>query len=243
MPKAQPAATAAPAAAPSPRVFAPQTYAQDRKPWTPPRPGAFARVPAWAIISGLAGLGMVVILIVIIGRHLGKAPPHGSGPETPATRGLVATQTGGATIYQTPGGGAGSAPALVPSPPTPTGRVYDGGTVQRSSDLYYIIVYSTPSQTAAQESANFLAQHGVNVSIERVSVASDARNPIWHMLVSVEGFRTNTLAQPTLKKIQQIGNQMSPNAWKDAHASNGLTSPGAPTSRASATTPARGGTR
>jgi hypothetical protein len=103
----------------------------------------------------------------------------------------------------------------------------------------------------AQSSADFLAQHGVEVSIERVSV----RNELWSMVVSVEGFRSNTLAQPTLKKIQAIGNQMSPNAWKDAHASNGLSSPGATASRTNTTTsapsgltprgaaPARAGTR
>jgi hypothetical protein len=219
----------APAAPPAPRVFAPQTYAQGRKPWTPPRPGAFARLPAWAIITAAAGLCLAVVLVVIFARSLGKTPPR-AGPETPATRAAVPDTQSISRV-----------PAPVPSP-AESGRVYDGGTVPRSSDLYYIIIYTTPSQTVAQSSADLLAKNGVDVSIERVSMPSDVRNPLWYMLVSVEGYRSNTAAQPALKRIQQIGNLQSPNAWKDARASNGLTSPGAPASRAGATSSARGGT-
>jgi hypothetical protein len=192
-------AVEAPPGTPAPRVFAPQTYAQDRKPWSPPRPGAFARLPMWAIVSAVAVLAILVCVVVFIAQGLGKTPRNGNN--TP--------------------------PPVVVQP----GKLYEGGTVARSQERYYIIVCSTPAQTVAQNNAGLLLANGIDCSIERVSEG----NVLMFMLVSVQGFSSNTEAQLFLKKIQEIGNRANPNPFKDARPRNGLTSPG--------TTPARSGTR
>jgi hypothetical protein len=101
--------------------------------------------------------------------------------------------------------------------------------VARSAELYYIVVCSTPSQSVAQANAKFLAEHDVSVSIERVNV----RNELWYWVVSVQGFASNTAAKPYRDNIVKIGDLLRRDAWKDAYARNGLSSPG------TATTPPR----
>jgi len=145
-----------PAGPPAPRVFAPQTYAQDRKAWSPPRPGAFARLPMWAIVSGGAGLVILVCVIVIAAEGRGKTPPLGGNTAATAAagRGLIpSTQT------LAVGRGAASAPG-----PVLPGKVYEGGIVAHLPERYYIIVYSTPSQTVVQKNAEFLAAHGADIN-------------------------------------------------------------------------------
>jgi hypothetical protein len=119
-------------------------------------------------------------------------------------------------------------------------RLHDGGSVARSKDLYYIVVYQTPAGTLkpaespAYKHAKFLADHGEDVSIERLELAvsgASGRTESWYWVVSVKGFASATEAKPYRDQIVKIGDQMSPGVWKGAYAQNRLsmvTGPGAP---------------
>ena len=226
------------AAAATPKVFAPQTHAQDRKPWSPPRPGAFARIPGWVLLSGLAGIIFVVCCIVWLANHRNTAIAH---PQGSGTSDIAGSPNGTGNPVQgplipypgshLPGHRVDQGPPpMVGSdiPPGPvagrTGQVYQPGTVPYSADQYYIIICSTPSEKVARDDADFLASKGVDIAIER----DDSRGKRWYVLIYARGFPSNIAAVETRNRIVQLGNQLSKNAWNDARIANGLSNPNAP---------------
>jgi hypothetical protein len=113
---------------------------------------------------------------------------------------------------------------------TAAARVHDGGTVARAKDLYYVVVYTMPAgnvepmKSTAYKQAQYLADHGVEVSIERVEqpVRGTNRTESWYWVVTVKGYASATEAKPVRDDIVKIGDQLSPGAWKNALARNGL---------------------
>jgi hypothetical protein len=93
--------------------------------------------------------------------------------------------------------------------------------------LFYIIIGSSPTQKVAADIAAFLAKNGVDLSVETML---NNRNELWYVLVSTEGFPSNTKAQPFRDQIVRIGDQLSPGTLKDAYVINGLANFASPSS-------------
>jgi hypothetical protein len=224
----------------APRVFAPQTAAQGGgKGWTPPRPGSFARVPGWVLGSAIGGVVLVVCVIVFMVYRSNKsasavppAGPHvnrGNIPSGTMPDGGAAGRAGGAGA-----GGRGGASLLPPPMQQPTGspqgaagrngggeaggHVFEPGTIVRTSDLLYIVIASTPSADVARRNAEFIAAHGVDVSIE----TRYSNNNLIYTLVSVQGFPTHAAAEPLRARIVEIGHlhpdyRKGKKTWDDAY--------------------------
>jgi hypothetical protein len=203
------------------RVFAPQTMAQNRKAWTPSRPGTFARIPLWTLIAGAVGLVVVIVVVVIIGKYAMK----GKTAQTPpvAETGGVSALSGGTRSTIGFGGrngntGAGSRLA----------RIHNAGEVTRTLGQYYIVVYTTPtSNTKPEDSvayahAKFLADHGVDCSIETVLKSGQ----MWYWVVTVQGLPNAKTADAQLNQIKKIGDQMKRGVWNGAFPANNLSSQG-----------------
>jgi hypothetical protein len=220
-PAAEPVKVLIPSA--SPRTSMPPTFARNRPAWTP-RPGAFARMSPWAMLAGLAVVAVVVAGIVLATRHPGKngRPATTTGPEVSGATGPSMAR----------GGGGGAV--------VPRGLIYGPGEYQHFPDRYYIVICQTPSQKAAQEYANLLADRGISLSIELTQKSETS--PLMYTLVSAFDFPTNTAAARAVTEIKKAGDKMSPNPFKDAGAVNKLRSAEA-TPAAAATVPARRGTR
>ena len=200
-------------------VLIPPTVGPGRKTWVPPRPGTFARVPLWAI-----GFVMAAVLLLIVGGAVLVGKMKSRGAINPGKGGGTTTVAGVTTNAATSTErGRGVAAALA--------KVHDGGTVARSKDLYYVVVYTTPAgnvepkKSTAFKHAQFLADHGVDVSIERVELpvrGATNRTESWYWVVTVKGYGSATEAKPDRDDIVKIGDQLSPGAWKNAYARNGL---------------------
>jgi hypothetical protein len=212
-----PSAGARPAAdmRPAPRVFAPQTVPQGRKPWTPPGPGAFARLPIWVIVTGAAGILLIGGFLIALGiSAVGRKP---------ATEEPIGAAGGAATESTLLTGRDPDHPLA-----SRAGRLYKGGEVPRSPDKWYVVVFATPAINAKPEDstaykhAQFLAEHGVDVSIEAVKDG----NQMWYWVVSAKGASSAAAANSFLAQIRKIGDQMSLGAWKGAYARQGLSQKG-----------------
>jgi hypothetical protein len=208
---------------------------------SPERTGAARRseaVSAVAARSGAAGSPAPQVLVpptMDPGRKT-WVPPR---PRTSSRVPLWALVTGGAVLLIIVCGVALLIKSWGKSTPVNTStapQAHEGGTVARSANLYYVVVYTTPAgnskptESAAYKNARFLEEHGVDVSIERVDQpvgGAGNRTEGWYWVVTVKGFATATEAKPFRDAIVKIGDQMSLGAWKGAYARNGLSSPGA----------------
>jgi hypothetical protein len=205
-----------PEAPPTPRVFAPQTMAQSRKGWTPPRPGTFARIPLWALIAGAVSVVTLIVVVVIISKYAtkGKTAQTQEVAETDGMSGLPGSRTTGRS------GNAGGGSRL--------GRIHKAGEVTRTLGQYYIVVYTTPTNNAkpedkvAQKHAEFLADHGIDCSIETVLT----RGQMWYWVVTVQGLPDATAARAQLNQIKEIGDKMKRGVWNGAFPANNLSSQG-----------------
>jgi hypothetical protein len=220
----------------------------DMKPqWGGQQRRRMARTPKWAVLAGALGVVIVVSLIVYLAlagrRHwagvggAGKAREPavvvGGGGQAPSESGTpLLPPAAGGVVPAAPL--AGSSQLLPPSPPQTDGgtapdgeatedvregKVYGPGVVKHSPELYYLMISSTPTASVAQKNAEFLAKHGVDVSIEIVGSANGKTR--WYKLISVQGFPTLVEAEPFRKKIVAIGH-LTPDfrkyhkVWDDA---------------------------
>jgi hypothetical protein len=222
-PPASPAAAAAPptptpkpAIPPAARVFAPQTHAQDRSAWSP-RPGAFARLPVWVMVSAAAVVLLIGIGILTLARNLASNPPTATAPAVPG--GSAAT---GVTMQR------GSTP-----PPAPQKMLFMPGEFPHSPEKYYIVIYTTPTQVVSGEVrvsqvaldyAKWLAGHGIAVSIENMQ--PQPNGPYFNWIVSAFGLSTATSANQYRDHIAKTGDALKKGVFRSAIVRNGLASPG-----------------
>jgi hypothetical protein len=232
---------------PSRRVFAPQSYDQSamaRRPWMGQQKRMMARTPPWAIAAGVAGVVIVVVLIAWIFLHNYRKPTvastsgvdlgsRRSNSSYSLERGSSQTLTpGDAHLLPAPGSILQRAPTpLGPGPgPDPgevqtdaPGKVYGPSEVTRDAKLLYVIIASTPEADVAKRNAEFLAQNGVDVSIELLK--GPHGNSSLFTLISVKGFPTHTEADAYKKRIVMIGHKTpdfvkTRKAWDDAYATH-----------------------
>jgi hypothetical protein len=94
-----------------------------------------------------------------------------------------------------------------------------GQVTNRTSELLYIVISSSPSEEISLRNAKFLADHGIDLSYERRYTSGR----LMYTLVSVNGFPTNASAEPYRAKIVAIGHLLpeyktKKRAWDDAYA-------------------------
>jgi hypothetical protein len=233
-------ASAAPRAAEPVRlpagVFAPQTTdpaAIARRTWVNQQKVKFARTPPWAMVA--AGGAVVVLVVLVVYLALGSGgttarrveanggtPPVGL-PAPGIQPRLVQLGTGPATNrtgVAPPRGldpGQGPGPAETATTVVP-GKVYGAGEVQRTADLVYLVIATSPKEDVADYNAKFLADHGVSVSIEKTRKG-------YFTIISVQGFaKQNDAAEAFRKKVVlEIGRQHrdylknKKDVWADAY--------------------------
>jgi hypothetical protein len=217
-----------PVAPKEPRIFAPQMYAQQRRPWVQPRPGAFARLPGWVLGSGAAAVVLIIVSIVFIANRQHKtavaaSPVEGRSAVTGAVVPPVSQREAATPVVQAVNSNRSPA-APVPTAALPAVvKAYGPGEVDRHYDLFYVIIASTPSKDVAEKNAQFIAGKGVAVSIE-----VDKKGMLH--LVSVDGFPSISAAQALRTKIVEIGHlteayKRTHRAWDDAMVQNHLSTP------------------
>ena len=219
----------APALSPPPSVIAPQSA--PRRPWTPPKPGSFARMPAWVIVSMISGIILVICLIVAViqNRHRATATQTSSatsGAASPEPSPTSANPDAPHSLIPAMNNDASQLPpthspspvnthtnsSQPPAPAQTVGRFSGAGTIdrntpaliQRSGEQYYIIIASSPSEDVARRNGEFLADHGISASMETQIIEKKT----WYVLVSVDGFSSYDAAEPFRKKIVQIGHDL-----------------------------------
>ena len=230
------------------RVFAPQTYdpnAAARRHWMGSQKRVMARTPPWAVLTVVgAVVAFLILMVVVFVRRYQQTSAAGAGG-APAidwrhASGSSFAQDRGSSQPLTPPSPANGGSFLPPQRPpvlqqnTPTdsgepvaepnqtpGKVYAPGTVDRDPKLLYIIIASTPQVDVAQRNAKFIADNGVDVSIE--TLKSPRGKSTMFTLISVQGFPTVTEAEAYRKRIVQIGHktpdfQKTRKAWDDAYA-------------------------
>ncbi len=158
------------------------------------------------LILVLAALVVMIMIALVVFRatgpktHAGKVPPiMVPGVEQPRlvpdnnssrrSRGNTPSQRGGGQ-------------AATPAAAAPTARVYPSSQVQRRSGYYYLVIVTTLPQYA-RSAAQFIAAHGVSVTIEQAQRPYDA-------VVSVLGFRhrASRAARAFQRRVVQIGDLM-----------------------------------
>jgi hypothetical protein len=221
----KPVTSAVPVSTPKPeranpvRIFAPQTMSQSAIPLRRGGMGGSGgesyrhngRIPLWALVMAVVVLVLVVVTVVAAiytwakSRH--AVPTHASSSSA------LTVQLGNVVLPPT----ASLLPPVAPVQPlvnstpvsndtadsTAKGTVYGPGVIQRSPDLYYVIIASTPSAPIAKRNADFLADHGIDVSIE-ISTGPGGKG-YWYRLVSVQGYPSTVTGNPFLKRIVLIG--------------------------------------
>jgi len=221
----------APAALPAvSKPFAPQTHAQGmgfRAGWTPPR-GALARLPIWGIAAGAAAVVILICLLIVMIKG-GKGAPQNAAASgndgvkqgVPPNPGREGAGNGQSLIPQhipDAPNNRGPAPGKTTPPPVPENagpaRAFEPRQIARSPDLYYVLIAQTPEREIAERNAKFIAQNGVDVSIEIL------RGKIY-ALISVQGSRTLEEGEALRAKIVQIGHLLpeykkTRRAWDDA---------------------------
>lgn len=120
------------------------------------------------------------------------------------------------------------APRLAPAPAQTVGHFYEPGAINRNTpemiaangSLYYIEIASGPSEDATRLHGQFLADHGIAVSMEKRLV----QKTVMYQLVTVQGFPTSAAAEPLVKRIREIGHELpeykkthrAQDGWDDA---------------------------
>jgi hypothetical protein len=207
------------------RVFAPQTMSQGmaRRDWNSSSKLRLARTPGWVL--GAAAIGAALLLLLIVWALW----PHKAVEKAASSTGGPSAAGGSTYTSRSNGASQGSAAnnsaakqavqQTANNVPPAKGQVYKGGTVNRSPELYYIWIASTPTEKIAQKNAEFLAAHGIDVSIEILELKKT--KSFLYVIISVNGFSTNEAAEPYRAKIVQIGHltddyRKTKRAWDDA---------------------------
>jgi hypothetical protein len=204
------------------RVFAPQTHAQDRKSWSPPRSGSLARLPAWVLIGGIVLVAAVAGIVVAVAKQMGKDKP---ATQPAATAAVVTPSTANSQQLlpppmtgQAPAGRGGGAAGGVSVPPSPSaaraGRLHNEEKYPFDGSKYYIIICQTPSKTIAERNAGWLVERGIDVAIE----SKPNRGSAWYVLIAIQPFDTLLAAEPLKAEIVRIGDSHIKDAWKTAYA-------------------------
>ena len=99
----------------------------------------------------------------------------------------------------------------------------------RSATLYYVVIATSPSEEVSQRNAKLLAAHGVSVSYETMT-SRGATHPLYR-LMSVDGFKTLSEAEPFRKKVVAIGHYVwdyakTHKGWESAYVLRGASLPG-----------------
>ncbi len=204
------------------RIFAPQTMSQSA---IPSRRGGTSgtagdsyrrngRIPLWALIMAVALL-LLIVITVVAAIYTWTKSRQAPSVNHAAPSAQSSQQTDNVILPPTASLLPPSVPVRPPVNNTPVpgntadaasakGSVYGPGVIQRSSDLYYVIITQTPTASVAQKDADFLADHGIDVSIEITSPGPGGKG-YWYRLVSVQGYPTLVTANPFRKKIVLIG--------------------------------------
>ncbi len=163
-----------------------------------------ARFRPWILVvaAGIVALILALVIILSTGRSASQKPlePIAISPGTP-TPGLVQPQL-------LPGNGNTPMPApdmqqqptpITPPPPAPQGRVVPASQVNRSANRWYLVILTTLPQYA-RRAAQFIARHGVSVTVE-----NGPQN--FKCVISVQGFkhRAGAAAIALRRKVVQIG--------------------------------------
>ncbi len=197
-----------------------------------------ARTPRWAILAGIAAFFIVIVLVGCLLWFLKGRSGSATTAGTSQTFQQQPSGDDGATLLPPPARSGSPRPGLLPpaqpSPPplsedsqtTPnadepveSATVHGPSTVARTSDLFYVMISSTPTPSVAQKNAEFLAHHGIDVSIE--IVAGPGGKGRWFKIISVKGFPTMVAAESFRKQIVQIGHltpdfKKGKKVWDDA---------------------------
>ncbi len=210
------------------RVFAPQTHAQDRKSFSPSRPRKLARLPAWVLLTGMAGVVLVVCIIVAVAKKTNSSTPATPGSAVsgrnsgPSATGQGLIPQSGSLTNQAQGGtensGAHNVAAEDQAP-----KIYAEGTFPYVPTQFYVIVCSTPSETIAKRNAGWLVDRGISVAVEKIK--SHSGNSIVYAVVAVRAFPSKLAAEPFCREIVTIGDSHIRGAWATAYPSNGLSAP------------------
>jgi len=137
-------------------------------------------VPTWAIAAGATAIAVLIIAAIVIAssrRHTAEMLPQ-TMVALPAEASNAANTARTATLTAPDHTSAQpSAPAAQPASPTAAtasaapapsaGRVLESSQFHRSPDRWYLRMYSAKSEALAKQNAEFLAQHGLTVSVER----------------------------------------------------------------------------
>ena len=161
-----------------------------------------ARFRPWilVVVAGAVALILAVIIIVSTSHHQARQPlrPIAISPGTP-TPGLVQPQL----LPFSDNGSTPAAHSATPSTPSPprahVGRVVPASQVVRSPNRWYLVILTTLPRYA-QNAADFIAKHGVSVTIE-----NGPQN--FKCVISVQGFkhRAGAAAIALRRKVVYIG--------------------------------------
>jgi hypothetical protein len=160
-------------------------------------------MPYWVLVSGLMGVIVVVVCVILLARpHNNGAAANTGNTDTPTTRNAPARggllPPSGSTVPQ-----SRTIEDTPRSAQDQHGQVYEGGRVQRAYEKFYVVLGGTPSQSYANNQAQFLADHGVDVSVE-YGRKVDEPGPLYHV-VSVQGFPSRTAATKFRDHIVDLG--------------------------------------
>ncbi|HVX86874.1 MAG TPA: hypothetical protein VH253_18975 [Phycisphaerae bacterium] len=178
----------------------------------------FSQVPRPALIGGAAAAVLILLIILFFAfRHprtsaakaVGgadssvEAPIEAPGRSTTPDSGGIPVGNGGAqqTSGDTGARGGGLLPANPAGGGVPTGnasaaRVYEPNTYHYQPDKLYVFIASDSSEPNVRRNAQFFADHGISVAIER------SKN--YFVLIATEPLASNVAAEPFLKKIHEV---------------------------------------
>jgi hypothetical protein len=149
-----------------PQTVDPARFAPSNRP--------LSTVPPWALAAGAAAIAVLIIAAIVIAssrRHKVEAAPQtmvALPAESADTARAVSIIVPDNTLARPASPAAqAEAPAAAAAPAPAAGRVLDSSQFHRSPDRWYLRMYSAKSETLAKQNAEFLAQHGLTVSVER----------------------------------------------------------------------------
>lgn len=174
------------------RVYAPQTV----NPATLNRAGRPRYLPGTQVPIWVAALGGIAALAIIVAVLWSAMHAHSAGlpgSEAPPDLGVPGRTIPSITTYDPRRDGA-------PEANPPAGRVLPSQS-DRDPNLYYLVIERYPRQDIAEKAAKFMADHGVDVSIE------SSRGYFW--LISGKAFAKMSApdAQAFQRKVIEIGRE------------------------------------
>lgn len=181
-------------------------------------------LPMWVLLAGGALIVMIIAIIMFLvlpGRQRGNNSTTTGAANNNGALINAADLNPRLDLRGTNNGNAATQNRVVPPPPPPPppptkARAYEPGQVVRKKDLIYLVIHSDRNLDNARKNAQFIAERGVDVSIERSS------NGIF-MIMSVQGFPArNEEAEALRKRVIAIGKETvdfkrSGKTWTDAY--------------------------